>query len=420
MCAGVFYPRQTFTRRQFTSLAVASKLVTVTWRSSIAQESCSEQLEQAATVTHRVATRDELLQAARAAKPGSQILLEPGVYRGGIELAGLRGSADQPIVIGAVDRARPPVIEGGSAGLHLRAPRDVELRDLVITGATANGVNIDDGGDIHTPAERVTLRNVEVRDVGPRGNRDGFKLSGTRQFLIVDCRIRRWGDSGSAIDLVGCHEGEIRNCTFADRGDTQGNGVQIKGGSAKVAVRNCRFDQAGGRAINLGGSTGADYFRPRGAPFEARELVVEDCVIIGSQAAVAFVNSERCAVRYNTIYQPQRWVARVLQESRGEPFLPCRDSVFSHNLVVYRAADLRTAVNVGDATEPRSFTFTANHWYCSDQPERGSRPAMPVAEQEGVYGVRPRFVNEDQLDLRLASDSPVRGVGARNPAPPPE
>ena len=41
--------------------------------------------------------------------------------------------------------------------------------------------------------------------------------------------------------------------------------------------------------VNIGGSTGRAYFRPRPEGFEAKDITVEDCTFVGSGAA--FVGS---------------------------------------------------------------------------------------------------------------------------------
>lgn len=367
-----------------------------------------------------VATRDALQRAVENARPGARIVVAPGVYKGGIRFLHLRGAADKPIVIAGADPADPPVFQGGAAGLHLTAPQFVELHDLAFAGASGNGLNIDDGspdgrnGD--STARHLVLRNIQVRDVGPQGNRDGIKLSGVDHFRIENCRVERWGRSGSAIDLVGCHVGVIQGCTFREQPDAQANGVQTKGGSSKIQIQHCRFHDAGGRAVNLGGSTGLDYFRPRDARCEAHDVLVEDCTFIGSMSPVAFVGVDGAVVRRNTFYRPARWLLRILQESRGERFTPCQNGVFEANLVVFRGDELRSLVNVGEGTRPDTFSFAGNHWHCLDAPARSQRYIdLPTPEQNGRYAPAPKFIDEASLDLRLAPDSPVRDVGARAP-----
>ena len=360
-----------------------------------------------------VSTRAELQQAVRLAKPGTRIRIAPGTYRGGLMFANLRGSKGRPVVLAALDEDQPPVFEGGATGIQLTDPSYVELHGLVLAGATGNGLNIDDGGSYSSPAQHIVLLNLTVRDVGPEGNRDGIKLSGLDDFSIEGCTIQRWGSGGSGIDMVGCHHGSVRNCTFRHRSDLAANGVQMKGGSADISVRRCRFERAGGRAVNIGGSTGLDYFRPRPDGCEAKDIAVEDCTFIGSMAPVAFVGVDGAVVRYNTIYRPARWVVRILQESKGPKFVPCRNGEFTNNIVAFRSDELKSVVNVGSGTAPSTFLFARNYWYCIDSPRRSSRISLPTTEVDARYGTDPQFVNETLHDLRLKATSSVRDAGVR-------
>ena len=90
----------------------------------------------------------------------------------------------------------------------------------------------------------------------------------------------------------------IARSSFAD---LSANAVQAKGGSQDVEVRWNRMTDAGQRAVNMGGSTGAAYFRPplsRDAPnAEARDIrVVANLIVIPRYsypgAAVVTVLSE--------------------------------------------------------------------------------------------------------------------------------
>jgi len=353
-----------------------------------------------------------LRRALASAGPGTTILIAPGTYRGGLTAAGLAGKKGKPIVIAAADPKKPPVISGGNTGVHLAGAAWVEIRDLVIEGARHNGLNIDDGGKIDTPAHHVTVRRVTVRDIGPKGNCDGIKLSGLDDFTIEDCVLVRWGSGGSGVDMVGCHGGEIVGCTFTHEGGEAGSGVQAKGGTRDVTIRHCRFTKAGGRAVNIGGSTGKAYFRPRDPGYEAKDITVEDCVFVGSTAPIAFVGVDGAVVRHNLIYRPANWVLRILQESRGEAFVACRNGRFERNLVAWRSDEVRTHVNVGPGTEPKSFVFAANFWFCLDRPA-ASRPTLPTREPKGVYGKDPRFVAPERGDFTLRKGSPAKGYGPR-------
>lgn len=357
----------------------------------------------------RVSTAEALEAALSAAAPGTTILVGAGSYRG-FRASSVRGAAERPIVVRAEDPAAPPLFGGG---LHLSDIAHVVLERLTITGAPSNGINIDDGGTFETPSHHVVLRDVVVRACGGRGNDDGIKLSGVDDFVVESCTVERWGRGGSAVDMVGCRRGLIDRCTFHDdEHNPASNGVQAKGGSRDVTIRRCRFEHAGQRAVNIGGSTGLAYFRPRPEGFEAKDIVVEGCTFIGSQAPIAFVGADGAVVRFNTFHRPGKWVVRILQETREPGFAPCRGGVFADNLVVYRRGDVATAVNVGPGTAPETFRFERNFWFAIDDPQR-SAPTLPVTERDGAGGADPLFVDAANGDLRLREGSPARSHGAQ-------
>ncbi|HVJ85620.1 MAG TPA: right-handed parallel beta-helix repeat-containing protein [Caulifigura sp.] len=355
----------------------------------------------------RVASRPELVEAIRRARAGDEIVIAPGAYQGGLSLPKLTGSKEQPIILRAADPANLPVFEGGIAGLQLTSPQHVELRDLVIRESRGNGLNIDDGGSPGS-AHDVIVRNVVVEGVGPDGNRDGIKLSGLDRFRVENCQVRRWGSSGSAIDMVGCHDGEISGCRFEEARGDLANGVQAKGGSSDITIRRCRFE-------NAGGSTGLAYFRPSDATWEARNITIEDCEFLGGQSAVAFVGVDGALVRHNTIYRPGRWVFRILQENTDDRFIHCRNGRFVSNIVMFRSSELSTAVNVGGKTKPESFEIRGNLWRCIDRPQDTRRLVrLPVGETAGEYDRDPQLANPEQGDLTRKDRKPD-DAGVRTP-----
>jgi hypothetical protein len=364
----------------------------------------------------RVGNREELVRALRTAEAGTTIRLAPGRYQGGLASSKLSGTKERPIVLAGEDPANPPVIEGGGSGLHLSSPSHVELRDLVIRAASGNGLNIDDSGSPDTPAHDLVLRNIVVSEVGPRGNRDGIKLSGVNDFRVEGCRVERWGSSGSAIDIVGCARGVVKDCKFLNAGGDSANGVQTKGGSSDIAIQHCRFENAGGRAVNLGGNTGLAYFRPRDANYEAKDITVEDCEFVGGMSAVAFVGVDGAVVRHNTIYRPRRWPIRILQENIDPRFAACRNGQVIKNVIAFRSDEVRELVNIGGKTQPETFTFSDNAWCCLDRPDDTRRMVrLPVAETGGSYGAVPTFNDASQGDITMPDRKP-EDAGARGDA----
>jgi hypothetical protein len=207
--------------------------------------------------------------------------------------------------------------------------------------------------------------------------------------------------------MVGCHRGVVDQSHFTGPGGDEANAIQTKGGSSDVVIRRCHIENPGGRGVNLGGSTGLAYFRPADAPYEARNMTVEDCEFVGGAAAIAFVGVDGAVVDHNTIYRPRRWAIRVLQENVAERFTPCRNGRFLNNIVAFRASELRQAVNIGDGTDPRSFEFAGNHWWCVDQPDAAERYVrLPVPEKNPAAGPPPAFADAEHGDLSIGNRQP--------------
>lgn len=360
-----------------------------------------------------------LRAAVVAALPGTRIRIAAGLYAGGLTFANVQGRPGQPVVLCAADSSQPPVFQGGTSGMQFSDPAYLELEDLVFSGATGNGLNIDDGGTFDTPARGVVLRRLRVTDVGPTGNRDGIKLSGVREFRVEGCTVERWGTGGSAVDMVGCHDGVIEGNLFRHLASTAAevaNGVQTKGGTARIVIRRNRFEHAGSRAVNIGGSTGLTLFRPPlvegGEQAEARDIRVEGNTFLGSGAPFAFVGVDGADVRFNTVYRPGRWALRILQETTATGFVPCRNGRFTDNLIVFHSSEWSSGgINVGSGTAPATFVFARNWWFCMDAPTR-SRPSLPTPETGGIYGQPVEFRDAAAGDLSVVAGSPAAGVGA--------
>lgn len=328
-----------------------------------------------------VANDAQLGNALNAAVSGDEIILAPGTYSGGLYRAGLSG-----VTLRSQDANNMAVISGGNNGMQLSDPVNVVIRDLIFDGGAFNGLNIDDGGSYDTPANNITLRNVIVRNVGSGGNHDGIKLSGVENFHLDRVQVLDW-NAGQGIDMVGCHYGLIENSYLRTTGS--GTGIQTKGGSKNVTLRANRLELGLGRAFNIGGSTGSQYFRfvAGDSAYEADGIVVEGNVILGSVAPYAFVNIDGGIVHHNYSRLPNRWLARILNENQGNPIVDTRNGSLLYNINVF-GASLSSAVNIGPEVFPETFTFTGNHWFNQDNPAQ-STPSLPVAESGAIIGVDP-------------------------------
>lgn len=353
-------------------------------------------------------------RAVGEAVPGTAVRVHSGTYNGGIYLSDVVGTLEAPIWIGGAPGETRPRIVGGGEGLHLTRNKFVVIHDMAVEGATANGINADDGGDYADPfaTHHLTFRGLSIHDIGAGGNEDCLKLSGLDDYWVFFSEFSSCGggSSGSGIDHVGCHHGLIARNRFHD---LSANAVQSKGGSEDIEIRWNRFLEAGARTVNLGGSTGFTFFRPplstTSLNAEARDIRVVANVIEGSDAAAAYVGCVGCKVVNNTIVDPHNWILRILQETTSSgsyDFEECREGLFVNNLVYFERGDLSTYVNIGPNTDSDSFSFANNLWYAWDNPGQ-SEPTLPVPEVNGIYGVDPNFDSE----RHISGSSPAAGAG---------
>jgi hypothetical protein len=355
----------------------------------------------------RVAPGEDLARALREATPGTRITLTAGTHPGGLYAQGVQGTPEAPIALVGEPGA---VIEGGSNNLQLVDPAYLVIEGVTFRSASQNGLNIDDGGDYATPANHVILRGITVEGVGSGGNQDCVKLSGLDDFLIVGSTVRDC--SGQGIDMVGCHDGVITGNTLQD---TPGAGVQGKGGTADVLIHANTFTRVAGRGVNAGGSTGLEFFRPIDAPHEGARIDVVGNVFVdvgaSSGAPIAFVGCDACTFVNNTVVNPLTWVARILQETTGERFVPSRDGVIANNVIVFDSGVLRTFINVGGGTAPENFTIRNNLWWDTSDPGFGGPSwSGPPAEVDGAVA-DPALA----ADYSIGASSPAAGAGATAP-----
>jgi hypothetical protein len=354
---------------------------------------------------------DTLSDAAPFANPGDSLVLEATIFSDGTQfIEDLNGTVDDPIYI--LGQEGQTIFRGGTEAIHLINCSYVVIQDIIIEQQTGNGINIDDGGDYSTPTHHIIIRYCIFRDMAASGNHDLLKLSGLDDFIIEDCEFYNGGDGGSGIDMVGCHQGVIKNCLFDNAGVS---GIQAKGGTEYITIYANLFMNISQRAINIGGSTGLQFFRP---PLpdpivdasESKAILVYSNVFYRNWASVAFVGTIQSKVINNTIIQPLNWVFRILQETTNEGFLTCSDNTFANN-IIYMESDL-TEVNIGPNTAPETFYLTNNLWY--NESNNSWSPNLPVTDINQIIQ-DPRLVNADNPDYLIAEDSPAIGAGLAFP-----
>lgn len=339
-----------------------------------------------------------LEQAAADANPGDTILFRSETYQGGEHVSNLQGSEDNRIYIIAENEV---IISGGNNAWQLSDAAYLYIKGFIFENQNGNGLNIDDGGDYTTPTHNITFAECTFRDINASGNNDLLKMSGVDNFIIKNCIFENGADGGSGLDMVGCHWGEISECRFENMGS---NAIQAKGGTQNITISRNYFKNCGNRTLNLGGSTGLQFFRPIDAGFEAADLNVYSNIIIGSEAPIAYVGSVNVRVVNNTLINQGKWTLRILQETVDEDrFASCGNNFFMNNIIYYNSESPET--NIGPNTLPETFIFSNNLWYKYSDPTR--EPYIPVVDETIITGLDPMFEDLSDEDFSLKETSPA-------------
>ena len=323
----------------------------------------------------------DIISSVNSLKAGDQLIISAGEFSGGISLKNLKGSKSKPIIISGAS-TQETIFKNGRQAFHLVNCHYIILKNFTVKNFSINGINADDGGSQEKPSSGLVFENLSIIEIGPKGNLDGLKLSGLHNFTVKNCYFAGWG--GSAVDMVGCHNGIIRDCTLKGiDGYSQDTGIQIKGGSSKIRVFKNSFTRAGQRAINLGGSTGIKWFRPLGAKYEAKDIEIAGNTFIGGMAHIAFVTSQNSHIHHNHFHKPDKWFFRLLQETKDPSFIKSQGGKVEKNVFIFDQK-VRTFINIGSGTSPQTFAFNENLW----QDTQGDRKAnLPVKESKGIYNI---------------------------------
>jgi len=352
--------------------------------------------------------------AMQSVLPGDIIYLAQGTYAGGQTFNYIQGTATNPIQIVGAGNDRT-IITGGPNVITLNNARYVVIRNIVFDDGTYNGISISDGGSFSTPAEHIIIDNVSVYNAGHGGNNDGIKLSGVDNFFVLNSRIiNNTGTTGSGIDCVGCHEGVIANNYF-ENGDY--NFIQTKGASSNILIHRNIFKNSQFQALNMGGATGAQYFRPpisSTVNYEARNITATSNIFLEMQNSAVSFDCDGCTFANNIIYKPSHWVFRILQSTvsaNGIDFIPSRNGQFVNNIIVFDD-QVSSFVNIGVGTQPDTFRFANNLWFHDSNPSFNYGSInLPTTEINSIYGQDPQFINPLNENFHILSTSPASNFG---------
>ena len=110
------------------------------------------------SATVEVKSADDLRPAVSGLKSGDTLKIGPGDYPAGHYLSGI-----EKLTIEALDPEKPPHFKGGKEAWHFSRCPDLTLRNLRVSGQSANGINLDDGGELDKPVDGIFAVSIGVR-----------------------------------------------------------------------------------------------------------------------------------------------------------------------------------------------------------------------------------------------------------------
>jgi hypothetical protein len=350
-----------------------------------------------------VRSTHELRGALRNVRPGTHVVIAPGVYQasGGSKvawIANVKGTAESPVVFRAQDPNDRPIFRGGNECWHMKGCSYVVVDGVICEGADVNNFQFDFSD--HFVVKNCVTRKMTSKANG--GNCDGIKMPGDRDFLIYNCVIETWGSGGSAIDMVGCANGLIARCTFRFPTKTgSANATQPKCGTQDIGIYKNLFDHASLRAMQFGGA-GKPMHLGAEKKMSGLDQFAMGNVILGGEAAVIHACASNTVFAYNTVVNPERYVLRILKEG---DYGPMENNLLLRNLIVHERPYLFQ--QNGPGTRPEAAVWAENYWYCPSHPE-ASMPKLPVTEKDPDGGRDPKL-NEYYVP---AKDGPAAAYGA--------
>jgi hypothetical protein len=316
----------------------------------------------AAAEIHRVPAGTAWDGIAAKARPGDEIVLEPGVHLPA-RIEGLAGEAGRPIVIRARDEQSLAEIRGGTRGLELVGPSHVEVRNIFLRDTAEEGILVT--GDAAAPARGILVRNVLLARCGAARRTPAIRLSGVEGFTLADSRVQGFEDAAVAVE--GAREVRLERLqVIAEAAGRERTAVRIGAGSAGVTIDRIGIGPSIQTAFAIGTGRPADPAAAPDVPLAAR-VSVRNALVDRNEVFAALGSAREVDLCRNTIIDPLDTALRLEAPPAGRPGLAAVH--FRENLIAWTPNSLQrfTAREPGLEGTP-DVEFGTNLWHSAELP----------------------------------------------------
>ena len=392
-------------------------------------------------------------RAIRDTAPGDTIYVHEGEYLNEPRSGGypMYGAPGQYVYLMGVPGEEKPVFAASTTAAFTsitggdNPPHHFVLQDLVYRKASplvgSHCINIYGSTQNYPPVHDVIIDNCEFYQRST--NTQMIKMAGVDFFTIKNCTMN--ASNGTVIGMagVGCHEGEVYNCRVDS---CLQNGIEFKGGSSEIVIRNNVINMAYFTGINLGGDTDYEAFRPplnimEEPTYEARGIHVFSNIIIDVTAPLAFNTARDCKAYNNLIVvtdktrSPSGLVETlgllwIRHSGAGSVPTPSMNNLLANNIFYFREKEeyypnVFWHLMVGDEGDHSdTHEFYNNLWYCFEDSstswaswDMNGQVAYPIV-RDNVFGKDPLVQIDPDTGLPIAVNAVLLGGKGTYIAPP--
>ncbi len=386
--------------------------------------------------------------------PGDAIYVHEGEYLNEPSPGGypMYGAPGQYVYLMGAPGESKPVFSGSATASFVsmtggeNPPHHFVLKDLIYRKAEptvgSHCINIYGANQYSPNVHNVIVDGCEFYQQARYS--EMIKMAGVDSFVIKNCIMNASNASVIGMAGVGCHDGEVYNCRVDS---CLQSGIQFKGGSSEIVIRNNVVNMAYFTGINCGGDSDTEVFRPplnemEEPAYEARGIHVYSNLIIDVAAPIAFDTARNCKAYNNLIVVTDKTRSPSgLESTYGLLWVrhsghydcpsPSRDNLLANNIFYFREKEpyypnVFWQLSVGDEGDySDTHEFYNNLWYCFEDSTKSwaswnmdGQVDYPIV-RNNVFSRDPMIQTDPDTGLPVAINSVILG-GRGVPVSPPD